>query len=76
MDVKAMADQMIAAVKGYVERALGPINTRLAAVETRTGALSMIAARGQSAESIAAFEALEARIKALELAVKNRHDSR
>lgn len=72
---KEQAEGMVAAVKSYVARALAPINTRLSAVETRTGALAMIAARGQGPESIAAFEALEARIKALELAVKQRSNS-
>lgn len=71
---KAAGERMAQSVGRLLNRTIAPINTRLSTLETRTGALSMLAARGHSAESIAAFEALEARIKALELAVQSRRE--
>jgi hypothetical protein len=59
MDVEKYANEMVAAVRGFVERSLAPISTRLAAVETRTGALSMIAGRGDTEGKLVEIEALQ-----------------
>lgn len=75
-EAEALGKQVLEAIKGFVARSLAPRDTRLSAVETRVGALSMIAGRGANGEKIAeleslirrvnALEGLEARIKALE----------
>jgi len=66
--IRESADAMVQAVKGYVGRALEPIQTRMAAVETKVGALAMLA--GGRKDTTDALErrivALEARIAELE----------
>lgn len=49
-----------------IAAATAALATRLSAVESRTGALSMLLGKGDAAGRIAAFEALEARIAVLE----------
>jgi hypothetical protein len=67
---KAMGEQILAAVKGYVKRSiddlvarqLHPLSSRLAAIETRFAALSLLLPNSR----VEALNAVEQRVAALE----------
>ncbi len=67
MNTEDLTNQVIEAVKGLVARSLAARDVRLAAVEMRTGALSMALGRSVGGpEKIAELERLLQRVKHLE----------
>jgi hypothetical protein len=63
-------EAMVAAVADYVRRALAPITTRLATMEVRVGALSMMTMRGADGARLAELENLVREVEALRMKVK------
>ena len=65
--VKQLSESMVAAVKAYVGRAFTPLEARINTAEARMGALLVVLGKGAgAAETISAFEAIDARLRALE----------
>lgn len=71
---KELSDQLAGGLKAYVAALLtkraDPLEQRIAAVEMRCGALSMINTRGISPERVTALEQMLARVDALETRIK------
>ena len=64
---EAIGKKALDAIKGYVARSVAPLATRLATVETRTGAITLLlAGRGVDAGKVAELETLLQRVKQLD----------
>lgn len=66
LDAVVLGNRMVGAVKSYVARALAPLGTRLAAAESRVGALSMLLGKNAPPSALADVEAVIARSKTQE----------
>jgi hypothetical protein len=66
MDAAALGGKMVEAVRGYVARALQPVNSRVSATETRIGALSLLLGKNAPPSALTDVEALIARSKTQE----------